>query len=144
MSGPDEEAAPISEAELSALITGIPYGRFLGIDVELKGDELTLVLPFQDKLIGNAMLPALHGGAVSAFMEIAAVAQIAVVSRSRRMPKTIDIGIDYLRSGRPVATFARAHVAKLGRRIASVRVEAWQHERDEPIATLRGHFLVRD
>jgi uncharacterized protein (TIGR00369 family) len=128
--------------ELEALIGRIPYARFLGLKPELKGDELTVVLPFQEKLVGNPMLPALHGGVIGALMELTAVAQIYVAQGAQKLPKTIDISIDYLRSGRPVDTFARAHVTKLGRRIANVRVEAWQHERADPIAALHGHFLV--
>jgi acyl-coenzyme A thioesterase PaaI-like protein len=42
-----------------------------------------------------------------------------------------------------VDTFARARVVKVGRRIANVAVEAWQQSRAEPIAALRGHFLMR-
>jgi len=141
-SGSSPPAPPLSEAQLRDLVASIPYARTLGVAAELRGDEVTLGLAFKEMLIGNPMLPALHGGVVGAFMELTAVAQIAVAQRSLRLPKTIDIGIDYLRSGRPVATFARARVTKLGRRIANVRVEAWQYERTDPIAMLHGHFLV--
>jgi len=37
--------------DMAALLKRIPYARFLGIEVERKGNELTLVLPFQDHLI---------------------------------------------------------------------------------------------
>jgi uncharacterized protein (TIGR00369 family) len=135
---------------LSAVFAAVPYARFLGIRFELKGDELTAVLPFQQKLIGNPILPALHGGVIGAMMEITAVGQIYLAldaasgagPRIAKRPKTIDVSIDYLRSGRPIDTFARAHVTKLGRRIANARVEAWQTDRKDPIATLHGHFLV--
>jgi uncharacterized protein (TIGR00369 family) len=123
-------------------IARIPYARFLGLRAELKGDELTLVMPFSDDLVGNPLLPALHGGVVGALMEVTALTQLAIASKSETFPKTIDIGIDYLRSGRPLDTFARARVVKIGRRIASVSAEAWQGERDQPIATLHGHFLT--
>ncbi|MBX3511334.1 MAG: PaaI family thioesterase, partial [Hyphomonadaceae bacterium] len=118
--------------------------KFLGVRAELKGDELTLVLPFADHLIGNPMLPALHGGVVGALMELAAITQLAVSGKAEKFPKTIDISIDYLRSGKPVDTYARARVVKIGRRIANVQVEAWQGERTQPIAALHGHFLVAE
>ncbi len=57
-------------------------------------------------------------------------------------PKTIDITIDYLRSGRPRETFARATVQKAGRRVAHVHAEAWQESRARPIAMMRGNFLM--
>ncbi len=137
-----EAGEPITQAQISALMEAIPYARHLGVEAELRGDELTMRLPYKDALIGNPMIPALHGGVVGAFMELTAVATLSVVQRQTRLPKTIDIGIDYLRSGRPLDAFARARVTKLGRRIANVRVEAWQLERQDPIATLHGHFLV--
>lgn len=127
---------------LETLFARVPYARFLGIRFELKGDELTAILPFKDQLIGNPMLPALHGGVIGAMMELTAAGQILLVQGAGRVPKTIDVSIDYLRSGRPVDTFARAHVTKLGRRVANVRVEAWQSDRADPIAALHGHFLV--
>lgn len=135
----------MSEAQrlLDETIARIPYARFLGVRGELKGDELTLVLPFQDHLVGNPTLPALHGGVVGALMEIAALMQLAVSTKGASA-KTIDIGVDYLRSGKPVDTYARAKVIKVGRRIANVQVEAWQAERTQPIAALHGHFLVSD
>ena len=37
---------------------------------------------------------------------------------------------------------ARADLRKVGRRVANVHVEAWQEAREQPIAFLRGHFLL--
>lgn len=133
----------VDVTQLKSLFEMVPYAEFLGVRFELKGDELTAILPFKDNLIGNPMLPALHGGVVGAMMELTAVAQIFLTQGTGKIPKTIDISIDYLRSGRPVETFARAHVTKLGRRIANVRVEAWQTNRADPIAALHGHFLLQ-
>lgn len=137
-----EPGPPLDGARLDAVLATIPYAAFLGVRAELHGDELTLILPFQQSLIGNPLLPALHGGVIGAFMELAAMAQIAVALKEPCLPKTIDIGIDYLRSGRPMDTFARARIAKLGRRVINARVEAWQQQAGEPIAALHGHFLV--
>lgn len=136
-------APVVTPAMVDAMLAGIPYAAFLGVRGELRGDELTLVLPYREALVGNPLLPALHGGVIGAFMELAAIAQIAVSMREERLPKTIDVNIDYLRSGRPVDTFARAKLAKLGRRIANAQVSCWQQEAAEPIATLRGHFLIQ-
>lgn len=130
------------QQRVAAAIEKIPYAQFLGLRVELKGDELTLVLPFSQHLVGNPMLPALHGGVVGALLEVTALTQLAIASKSESFPKTIDIGIDYLRSGRPVDTFARARVVKIGRRVANVQAEAWQGEKSQPIATLHGHFMT--
>lgn len=129
---------------LAAALARVPYATFLGVRAELKGDELTLVLPYADHLVGNPMLPALHGGVVAALMELTAITQLAIASESEKFPKTIDVGFDYLRSGKPVDTYARARVVKIGRRIANVQAEAWQGQRDQPIAAMHGHFLVSE
>jgi uncharacterized protein (TIGR00369 family) len=132
------------QEQLAAALARVPYATFLGVRAELKGDELTLVLPYADHLVGNPMLPALHGGVVAALMELTAITQLAIASKSAKFPKTIDVGFDYLRSGKPVDTYARARVVKIGRRIANVQAEAWQGQRDQPIAAMHGHFLVAD
>jgi uncharacterized protein (TIGR00369 family) len=128
--------------QLQAVLERIPYARFLGVRAELAGDEMTAVLPFGEHLIGNPMLPAIHGGVLGAFMEMTALAQLSVSEGQARQPRVIDISVEYLRSGRPLTTYARAQIKKVGRRIANVHVEAWQEQRAAPIAALRGHFLV--
>lgn len=129
---------------LSDALARISYAGFLGVRAELKGDELTLVLPYAEHLIGNPILPALHGGVVGAFMELAALTQLAITSKNATIAKTIDINVDFLRSGKPIDSYARARVIKIGRRVANVQVEAWQLERSQPIAALHGHFLLPD
>ena len=131
-----------TQAELDALLQRLPYARFLGVRLELHGDEMTGVLPFAEHLIGNPMLPALHGGVIGAFMEMTAIGQLLVAENLMRQPRPVDVSIDYLRSGRPVDTYARAAIKKVGRRIANVQVEAWQEARAAPIAALHGHFLL--
>jgi len=129
--------------DLQALVDAIPYCRFLGIEIDRKGNELTTILRFDKKLIGNPVLPALHGGVVGAFLEVTAVIQLMLEAETEDLPKPVDIGIDYLRSGRPVDSYARATITKHGRRVCNVRAEAWQDERSRPIAALHGHFLIK-
>lgn len=129
---------------VTQILEGIPYARFLGVRAEIAGDEMTAILPYADRLIGNPLLPALHGGVTGAFMEMTAMAQLAVSERRERLPRPIGVTVEYLRSGKPVATYARATVKKVGRRIANVHVEAWQEARSAPIAYLHAHFLLSD
>ena len=145
---------------LKTRVGGIPYVQFLGIQFDRRGDELTAVLPFDEKLIGNPLLPALHGGVTAAFLEVASIVELSWsvlwedIEAGRidprvlgpedlpRMPKTIDFSVDYLRSGLPRDAYARARVNRSGRRYASVHVEAWQDNRDRPFAAATGHFLM--
>lgn len=147
------------DAALSALVGAVPYIGFLGIRFDRRGDELTAVLPFAERLIGNPILPALHGGATAAFLEVAAIIELgwsvlwetmesgeagagADATPLPRLPKTIDFTIDYLRTGLPRDAYARARVNRSGRRYASVHVEAWQDNRARPFAQATGHFLM--
>ena len=128
--------------DMQAVVDEIPYARFLGVQVDIKGNELTIVLPFRETLIGNTTLPALHGGALGAFLEMTSAIQLLYNTNCEALPKTIDISVDYLRSGRPVDCYGRAFVTRQGRRVANVRAEVWQEERGKPIAATRRHFLM--
>ena len=132
------------QEHLQALIESIPYAKFLRIGAELRGDELTMILRYHEDLVGNIMLPAIHGGVIGSFLETAMVIHLAWVSDTDHLPRPIDINIDYLRSGRAHDTYARGTVTKHGRRVANVRVEAWQESRDKPIAAAHGHFRMKD
>ncbi|WP_439817375.1 PaaI family thioesterase [Zavarzinia sp. CC-PAN008] len=128
----------------AAFLETIPYARFLNIVVDQKGNEITTILPFRRRLVGNPFLPALHGGAIGAFLETTAITQLGFDTGDWAVPKPICITIEYLRSGRPVETYGRAVVTRQGRRVATVRVEAWQEDRRRPIAAAQGHFLLRE
>ncbi|KAJ55224.1 thioesterase [Actibacterium mucosum KCTC 23349] len=142
---------------LSALVQTIPFAAFLGVQFDRRGDELTAVLPYRDMLIGNPMLPALHGGATAGFLEVTAVVgltwsilwpQVEAAGEDApdpagiALPKTIDFTVDYLRSGLPRDAYARARVNRSGRRYASVHVEGWQDNRSRLFAQATGHFLM--
>ncbi|MBI1407730.1 MAG: PaaI family thioesterase [Caulobacter sp.] len=131
-----------ADDRLQAMLQRIPYARFLGVRAELAGDEMTMILPFGEHIIGNPVLPAIHGGVLGAFMEMTALAQLSIKDGGERQPRVIDVSVEYLRSGRPLTTYARADIKKVGRRIANVHVEAWQEQRAQPIAALRAHFLI--
>ncbi len=124
------------------LLAAIPFCRHLGLTVEQVGETLVLLMPFAPRLIGNPILPALHGGVIGSFLETTAITQVIWELGGGRLPKPIDITIDYLRSGRAVDSRARARIAKRGRRVVNVHAETWQEDIAKPIASLRGHFLL--
>ena len=126
---------------LARVLANIPYATFLGMTVDLAGDEITAILPFSQHLVGNPVLPALHGGVLGAFLEMTALLALSI-QPLRHQPRTIDVTIEYLRPGRAKTTYARADVRKIGRRIANVHVEAWQDQKASPVAALRGHFML--
>ena len=125
------------------VLDAIPYAKFLGMDVQEMDDGGFLsVLPFDDMLIGNPMLPAIHGGVTGAFLENTAIVTLLWERDTTKMPKTINITVEYLRSGRPQDTYAVGTLTRQGRRVATVRTEAWQDDRAQPIAVATAHFLL--
>jgi uncharacterized protein (TIGR00369 family) len=130
-------------AKLDAFLAAWPYARFLGMEALLEDGSLTAVLPFSPHLVGNPIIPALHGGVVGGFLELAALAELAASAPDGHAPRTVDITIDYLRPAKATTTtYARAEVIKRGRRVVNVQVTAWQDNLASPVATLRGHFLL--
>lgn len=125
-----------------SVLERMPYARFLGLTSEQTDGGMIVTLPFADRLIGNPMLPALHGGATAALLEMTAIAQVAATWPQERLPKPINVSVAYLRSGRPQDVHARARIGKAGRRVAYVLAEAWQDDESQPIASLTAHFLL--
>jgi uncharacterized protein (TIGR00369 family) len=125
------------------VLAAVPYARFLGMSVELREGDPVTTLRASDDLIGNPVLRALHGGTVGALLESAAIFKLIWDTPTLSVPKTINITVDYLRSGRLLDTHARATITKHGRRVANVRVQAWQDDEQRPIAAAHAHFLVR-
>lgn len=148
------------DAALAALLAVSPYVGFLGVRIDRRGNELSATLPFDDRIIGNPVKPALHGGAIGAFLELTATlelmwsvvwdimeeggpgAEAIETGAFPRWPKVINITVDYLRSGLPRDAYARARIVRRGRRYATVRVEAWQDDREKPFASATAHFLM--
>jgi acyl-coenzyme A thioesterase PaaI-like protein len=138
----DRIAQAKAAGDLTALLEAVPYSRFLGLTPHLESGEVITTMKFSSSLIGNPALPALHGGTLGALMESAAIFELLWRAETIVLPKTITLTVDYLRSGAPVDTHARSTVTRHGRRVANVRVEAWQADRSAPVATAHAIFLV--
>ena len=93
---------------MTDILEHMPYARFLNLKAMISGDEATVIMPFAERLIGNPMLPALHGGATAALLEMTAMTQVALSFPGPRLPRPINVTVSYLRTGRPIDVFARA------------------------------------
>jgi acyl-coenzyme A thioesterase PaaI-like protein len=131
LEAPDDPAGPFANS---------PFARCLGIRVN---DDGTLTMPFSPKIIGNPILPAIHGGMTGAFLETTAIFGVARELGAAALPKPIGLTVNYLRSGRALDTFANVSIVKQGRRIVAFEARAWQDDADKPIATAFGHFMLR-
>jgi uncharacterized protein (TIGR00369 family) len=128
--------------DLDAIISGSPFCRFLNVRAEVDPRGVLAILPIRDELVGNVMLPALHGGAVASFLEIACLLQLAHETGTSAPARAIDISVEYLRPARREDTFARARILRLGRRVAVVHAEAWQGDEDKPVCLLQSHLRL--
>lgn len=128
--------------DVNALIAAVPYCAWLGLSAKLEGGRVVLEMPFDTKLVGNPIIPAIHGGVIGSLLETAAIVQAIWDTKSAAFPKPVDITIDYLRTGRAVTSYAGARLARQGRRVVNVHAQMWQEDEAKPIAALRGHFLL--
>jgi uncharacterized protein (TIGR00369 family) len=129
--------------DFDRLLAAIPYLQMLGVRASAQDGDLIVKMAGSQRLIGNPVLPALHGGTVGALLESTAILKLLLESDTLAVPKTITLTVDYLRSPRVVETSARATITRLGRRVANVQVRAWQDQEDRPVAVAHAHFLLR-
>ena len=129
--------------DCSALLALVPYAAWIGLRIDLADPAAPVLhLPFKPSLIGNAALPAIHGGVVASFMESAALMHLLLMLDEQRVPKSIDFSIDYLRSAHAEDSWASCSVERLGRRVAQVQIRCWQGDHAKPVALARAHFLL--
>ncbi len=127
----------------SLLARAVPYLGFLGIDAHLEDGAVVCAMKAHAALTGNPSLPALHGGTLAALLECAALFQVLWEMDQVTLPKTINLTVDYVRSGRVEDTQAIARIVKRGRRVVSVQAEAFQGgDRARPCTTALVHLLV--
>ena len=94
------------------------------------------------QIIGNPILPAIHGGMTGAFLETTAIFGVTRELGVSAMPKPIGLTINYLRSGRALDSHAKVSIVKQGRRIVAFEAQAWQDDATKPIASAFGHFML--
>ena len=131
LEAPEDPAGPFANS---------PFARCLGIRDGVDG---TMVMPFSPRIIGNPILPAIHGGMTGAFLETTAIVGVTRELGVSALPKPIGLTINYLRSGRALDSYAGAAIVKQGRRVVAFEAKAWQDDPAKPIATAFGHFMLR-
>ena len=122
----------------------LPYADFIHLEVEMVDGRPVTILRRDPGNIGNTFVPMIHGGAVGALLEHAAIMQIffELELGLDRPPKIVNISINYLRPCLLEDTFARGIIIRQGRRVANVRVQAWQSDYTRPVAAAHAHFLL--
>lgn len=120
----------------------LPYAKTIGLESFDDDEGIVTVLRFRESNIGNYVIRAIHGGVVGALLEHAAILQLLTETEVAVVPKIVNLSVDYLRPCLAADTFARGTVIKQGRRVANVRVQAWQNSPQRPVAAAHAHFLL--
>jgi uncharacterized protein (TIGR00369 family) len=121
-----------------------PLSHWLRFDVEETENGALYSISPDDAHIGNPLIKALHGGVVSTFLELAALHELRRALGSDPAGEAININVDYLKSVRLSPLFARAHIAKAGRRLAFIDCIVWQDNEDSPAAKAACSFLLHN
>ncbi len=151
---------PEQDAELLAFIAEIfneriPFNRVLGLRVEsLDYEHPRIRFDMHDELVGNYMRGNLHGGVISAAIDVCGglAAFLGVQQRLRDEPLerklerfgqlgTIDLRVDYLRPGFGKWFEVTGSVLRTGKRVAVTRIEL-KSDQGELIAVGTGAYVV--
>lgn len=132
----------VNSGSFEALLASVPYAQHIGVAFDGDASSGLFKLTRKQSNLGNPILPAIHGGVLGGFMEMASNLHLLATQPGILFPKIIDFSIDYLRAGADVDTYAFCEITRQGGRVANVEVHAWQSSRDKPIALARAHFLL--
>jgi uncharacterized protein (TIGR00369 family) len=99
-----------------------PYMRFLGLQV-VRADkgQVEIRLPFRKEFLRSDDSDWLHGGVVSALIDI--VGDYAVITETGVGVPTIDLRVDYLRPARRGDLLAVGRTLRVGRTVSVADVE---------------------
>lgn len=130
----------------------IPFNRYLGLHADaIDADAVVVHLDMRDELVGNFQTGVLHGGVISATMDVVGgmAAMVTAVLREEsiedsihrlRPASTIDLRVDYLRPGAGKRFTARGFTLRAGSRVAVTRMEL-HNEHDELLAVGTGTYI---
>lgn len=135
-------SAPGEFLVLRQAILRLPYVRMLGFDVSYEEEGVRGHLPFAEHLIGNPLVPALHGGVVAALLHFTAAAQWMLEMKSEKIPQIFSCTIEYLASPELEDSHASATITSQSRRFANVRVSACQPHSGKVIGAATMQFLT--
>jgi len=117
-----------------------PYQRFLGLElVRCEEGLVEIGMPFREEFLRDDGSDWLHGGILSAFIDIAG--DYAVYSKTAGDVPTVDLRVDYLRPAKRGRLTALARTVKVGRRVSIADVEV-KDEQGQVVAVGRGVYAT--
>jgi uncharacterized protein (TIGR00369 family) len=130
----------------------VPFNRVLGLKLESVDPQAPKIrFDMRPDLVGNPMRQILHGGVISATLDVTGgfVIQMALLKQGTgetggvKFPNigTINLNVDYLRPGRGAYFIATGRVVRLGNRIAVAHMEL-ANDAGDLIATGSAAYVV--
>lgn len=102
----------------------------------------TLILPFNEALVGNTDTRIMHGGAITTLMDTASGTSVICTLEDFEICPTLDLRIDYLKSAepdKPIYGFAECY--RVSRNVVFTRGTAYQDDMNDPVAHCVGTFM---
>ena len=133
----------------------IPFNRVLGVRLELlRYDLVKARLEMRDELVGNYMHGSLHGGVISALLDVTGglaafmgiqqkLAESSLEKKLKQFGKlgTIDLRVDYLRPGLGRLFISSGYSLRTGNKVAVTRIEL-HNEKGALIAVGTGSYVI--
>ena len=133
----------------------MPFNRYIGVEViELNAERSVVAISLREELYGNYIQKILHGGVISAVIDLAGgiIAQLhaaknmkgmnigQIMTRFSKM-STLNMRVDYLLPGSGESFRCTAKVVRAGNKVAVTQMEMF-NDRQELIALGTGSYLI--
>lgn len=151
-----QEKQQIVLKELERVFTDIPFNKMLGLHLEsLDASHVAISFANQPTLIGNYVQGILHGGVISAVLDMVGgmlvMANAAYKHADQPLEEiaaiigkcsTIDLQISYLNPGRGTRFIAEAELLKIGKTVSFTRMQLINQD-NTIIATGSATYLLK-
>lgn len=130
---------------MTALATPLPpYAQAAGIAMtKADGETVELHLDFVLERHGGAP-GVFHGGQIGGLLDVAlSMALKTADTQGAPARRTSSMTVQYLRPALARRLHASARVVRMGRQLSYVEAQAWQDDRDKPVAVATANFMVR-
>lgn len=130
--------------QLSQGFNKIPFNSVMGLKIEkMTAEEAVITFNMKEELIGNFFQGILHGGVISAVLDMTGGTLIMANALSKQPElnediviktiakcSTINLEVNFLNPGRGKTFTAEAHLLKSGNKIAFTRIQLHNDEGD--------------
>jgi len=121
-----------------------PHAAAIGMEVvSIDPAEAVLRVRFRPDLVGDPDTGVIAGGVVTALLDHTCGQSVMSALESYQPIATLDLRIDYMRPAGPgLDIFCHAHCYKVTRSVAFVRAQAYDLDREDPVATAQAAFMI--